>query len=1199
VWFLNARRGRVQAEYLCYTTGEVSRREALDSEQRALLARVLDMPVDEAAVAAWSRCTVDEEPGKGADADGDRRVIAEFELLSRIGQGGMGVVYRAWQPSLGRQVALKCLLRQGDAKAEKRFHREIKALGRVEHPHLVKVFTSGSDGDQWFYAMELIEGADLGCISARLAGSTASEISEEQWTEAVSVACQQQRLREKRLSEESKREFSSSIKVVPAPVTPVGLGGRGHVAKVVELIRQVAGAAHALHEAGVIHRDIKPGNIMLTTDGRYAVLMDLGLAQLSDDTEGRLTRTRQFVGTLRYASPEQVLAVGDLDRRTDVYSLGATLWELLTLRPLFGADDKMPIPDLMLKIQSTDPEKVRVHNPRVPSDLQAIVRRCLDKDRNRRYATAAELAQDLARWQRGEVVLAQPPSLHYLLRKQIRRYRVTFTVTAAVLSTLVLVFLWAFVRVTIALGQKNHALQVEERAVKLTWDKLELLTSKALQTFLSQQATLTQPQKKFLHDALEGYTAFLDATGADEQGRARMARAYLRIGEIQRWLGQMAEAESAYHRSQDEYTRLVADFPNDSAYRRNLALSHRDLGLFLDVVRRRDEAEKEYGAALTIEQQLTADYPGEAAYREDLARTDNDLANLLHRAGRDPEAEAKYREALGLRKQLAADKPTNSDYQNDLATSYNNLGVLQVETNKHADAARQYQAAIAVLRPLVAKNADVPDYSFMLAKVSYNFAQLLTDDPKPFKDIAAEYRRDPQPFKDGEKYYRTALTVLEPLADNYPSVPAYGQELASSHRGLGRVLTLTAGAKEAEAEYSAALTIQRRLAARYSQTLKYQHLLAQLYQSLAELPGTPPQMAEQHYREAIAVQERLVTARPGVADYRNELAMLHYNLGRSLAASKRPKDEADQYQAAVALETKLVTDHPREPGYRKYLAYAEYRLGYLLQHALNDTDAAEKAYRAAITAAGALVSLDPASVMYRSNLAQMHHNLAVLLTTMHKTKDAEAEYQAALVLRQKLAADFPKEATYAADVGLSLLGLANLAVTRQDWGSERRLLEQAQQFYQTAVQSSPRNRFYALSYRVALRMLADVLIRLDAPAEAAATANRLAQLAAEPLHDFVEAARFLCRCATLVAMDGALLPRKRQDLVNQYDEWAVAMLRKAIAHGSDDIAQWSKDAVLSRLVVRHDFKELAALQKKPIVTQSLKPPSPPATKPPP
>src|SRR5262249_27915667 len=155
---------------------------------------------------------------------------------------------------------------------------------------------------------------------------------------------------------------SSSKQGEDASRPPVRLG-RSYVRQAVELVRQAAEAAHALHERGILHRDIKPGNVMVTPDGGTAVLMDLGLAPGADEVEGRLTKTRQFVGTLRYASPEQVLAVGGLDRRSDVYNLGATLWELLTLRPLFGATEQTPTPELMRRIQVEEPERPRKYHP--------------------------------------------------------------------------------------------------------------------------------------------------------------------------------------------------------------------------------------------------------------------------------------------------------------------------------------------------------------------------------------------------------------------------------------------------------------------------------------------------------------------------------------------------------------------------------------------------------------------------------------------------------------------------------------------------------------------------------------------------------------------------------------------------------------------------------------------------------------------
>jgi WD40 repeat protein len=173
VLFLNARRGKRRTEYLCYTTGQTADRADLGCEQRQLLARVLGMAVAEAQAEQWADRSQAEEPSVEGPPPA-RRVLGEFELLSELGRGGMGVVYRAWQPSLGRQVALKCLFQTGDPKAEARFRREIRALGHVEHPHLVKVFTSGADGDQWFYAMELVEGVPLSAVCDQLQTRAAS-----------------------------------------------------------------------------------------------------------------------------------------------------------------------------------------------------------------------------------------------------------------------------------------------------------------------------------------------------------------------------------------------------------------------------------------------------------------------------------------------------------------------------------------------------------------------------------------------------------------------------------------------------------------------------------------------------------------------------------------------------------------------------------------------------------------------------------------------------------------------------------------------------------------------------------------------------------------------------------------------------------------------------------------------------------------
>ncbi len=370
VFFLNGHKDGTRTEYLCYVSGTALKQEAVGDELRSLLAQVQGNP----AAAAPSPLP---EPIIATEASTTSNMVGEFQLISKIGEGGMGKVYRALQPSLGRQVALKKMKKPGDARAEARFLREINSLGRVEHPNLVKVYTSGLEEDGWYYAMELIEGADLGAISQHLTHEASPELGPGEWRHAITTASQEARTREEsveKLKGKSRTPVPGSATATPLP-SELALPTAAHVlppmgtaliVQIVELIRQVALAAHALHEAHVIHRDIKPGNILVTQDGDQAVLMDLGLARLEDAGGSPLTDTRQFIGTLRYASPEQVKAFGPVDRRSDIYSLGVTLWEMLTLRPFLDITDQTPTPAMMTRITDVDPERPRKYNPRSP-----------------------------------------------------------------------------------------------------------------------------------------------------------------------------------------------------------------------------------------------------------------------------------------------------------------------------------------------------------------------------------------------------------------------------------------------------------------------------------------------------------------------------------------------------------------------------------------------------------------------------------------------------------------------------------------------------------------------------------------------------------------------------------------------------------------------------------------------------------------
>jgi len=297
--------------------------------------------------------------------------IGDFRLLRLLGEGGMGVVYLAEQESLGRRVALKLIRSEflRVPRARERFQREALAASRLDHPGICPVYEVGEADGAPYIAMRYVEGETL---AGKIAGARTTSI---------------------RAGKESPSSGAPS--------------SREEVFSSVRLIEDTARAIHAAHEQGLIHRDVKPGNIMVTGDGRPVVL-DFGLAR-DDLVEDRsITRTGDPLGTPAYMSPEQVS--GDrarLDRRTDVYSLGVTLYESLTLETPFRAPTRE---GLYREILTRDPMDPRRLNPALPRDLEVVLETALEKEPDRRYATALALADDLKAVREGRPVAAKPIS---------------------------------------------------------------------------------------------------------------------------------------------------------------------------------------------------------------------------------------------------------------------------------------------------------------------------------------------------------------------------------------------------------------------------------------------------------------------------------------------------------------------------------------------------------------------------------------------------------------------------------------------------------------------------------------------------------------------------------------------------------------------------------------------------------------------
>ena len=401
--------------------------------------------------------------------------FGEFEIISEIGRGGMGIVYEALQTSLNRRVALKVLSVGLDfsKKSIARFQREAEAAGRLHHTNIVPIHTTGIENQIPFYAMELVRGPSLDLVLDQLRGESSSE--SKNVTECKGQDDQ----------DRSERHFDAETITTSLDNTPSGsssLGtGMAYYDNVARMFAEVADALEHAHQEGVIHRDIKPSNLLLGPDGRIHI-NDFGLARMLE--EPSMTMTGELMGSPRYMSPEQISAeAGEVDHRADIYSLGVTLYELITLKPAYDAKERDRI---FSQILNKEPEAPRRVNAKIPVDLATICQKAIQKSPAERYQSAAELADDLRRFVNRRSVTAKRIGWIGRSIKWCRRNRSLSAVSAILLLVLMASATWFTIQEASRLQNwKMVAAEIESRLQDDAW-QARLLIDSALKRFPGQ-----------------------------------------------------------------------------------------------------------------------------------------------------------------------------------------------------------------------------------------------------------------------------------------------------------------------------------------------------------------------------------------------------------------------------------------------------------------------------------------------------------------------------------------------------------------------------------------------------------------------------------------------------------------------------------------------------------------------------------------
>ncbi len=822
--------------------------------------------------------------------------LGDFRILREVGRGGMGIVYEAEQESLRRHVALKVLPTAWVASPTRlqRFVREAQAAARLHHTNIVPVFGVGQQDGLHYYVMQFIDGEGLDKVLRVLAAAATSPktipcgqgVPEAEGiaaggtfsaSEAAQMLLAGPPTPDSLTADSVLRQQEAAAPAAPTGTSAVPAGWR-YWRSVARLGIQVADALHYAHQQGTLHRDIKPANLLMDNRGTVWVT-DFGLAKLGDLED--LTHSGDMVGTLRYMAPEQF--EGKADARSDVYNLGLTLYELLTLRPAFDQQDRRR---LIRQMTQEEPPRPRKLNPAIPLDLETIVVKAMAGDPGHRYQTAGQLAADLRCFLEDRPIRARRITPLGRLWRWCRRNRAVAALTGTALALLLAVAVLASVGYFVS----HRALKREELARR----QAEAAQTRAKAERERAETNLRLATKAFedIFDKVAGDTLVRPAE--DDQPE-----------------------DPQVEENDDPPDAAQGGAEEEDQQQWAAALSQ-------NIVTGKDAVLLE--SMLKFYDQFARSNQADVKLQKETARAHRRVGDIQRRLGQYEKAEAAYRHALASYQALAKASPASAEFFTTIAAIDNELGLVLGDTGRLGEAGAAHRQALQTLQKEPPEVAALPESRFELAK-TYGYLSIPLLEGGPGGNAPGGGRHGPwRPWdrlNEAAGNSDKAVEILTKLiAENpeNPENPGYRLALARCQRDRYFLLSHRSRDESEQARKDAAGILES-LVAKSPQNADYLYELAETYimPSRPVRDGKPPMTATKQLLRAVAIGKELVARYPTVPAYRALLARCYVRIaggGRGPRSAEALAQAEDALSKAVELDEKLSAEFPAVGTYR-------------------------------------------------------------------------------------------------------------------------------------------------------------------------------------------------------------------------------------------------------------------------------------------